>query len=497
MPDSVPRAEGSVAVVDIGSNSIRLVVYDRQHRAAVTLFNEKVLCGLGRGIAKTNRLNPEGVKLARENLVRFTRLAKAMGVARIDLLATAAVREAEDGAAFKDEIEALTGRSIRVLNGLEEGRLSALGVIAGFPGADGLMGDLGGGSLELVEVSGGQPGHSVTLPLGPFKLMETCGTNGDEIAREVDKRLGEVEWLADAEGAGTFFAVGGAWRNLARIDIEQRRYPLHVVHGYAMSRAEVQKMAAVMGRQSKRSLARIKGITKARLEILPVAAIVLSRVVDRLRGAEVRFSAFGLREGHAFDMLPVDEQALDPLLITCAEIAQRDARFDHMGDPLMTWTDPLFPEESAEARRLRQASCLLSDIAWREHPDYRPDQALYRILHFPFIGLSHAGRAFLGLAAYSRYGGRVDSPAFKPYRDLLSAQERRDARVLGLAQRLAYQLSGATREILAQCALRIDDGRELHLILPEDGTIPVGEAVDRRLLALAEAMEGKAYVIGG
>ena len=484
-------------MIDIGSNSIRLVAYDRPDRGAVTLFNEKVLCGLGRGLAKTGRLNPEGVALARDNLVRFTRLAHAMGVARIDLLATAAVRDAEDGPDFKAEMEALCGHPIQVLSGQEEGRLSALGVVAGIPDAHGVMGDLGGGSMELVELIEGRPGRSATLPLGPFKMMETFGADQSKIAREVTRRLGEVDWLDAVRGAGDFYAVGGAWRNLARIDMAQRKYPLRVIHGYAMRRGEINRLAAVIGRQSKRSLSRIRGVTKARLEILPTAAVILDEVVRSLACAEVRFSAHGLREGHVFDLLGPNDRALDPLIIACAEIARRDARFDHLGDPLMRWTDPLFPGQSSDERRLRQASCLLSDIAWREHPDYRPRQALLRILDFPFAGLSHAGRVFLGLAAYTRYGGRIENPEFSPYRPLLSSEKRAKARVLGLAQRLAYRVSGATREVLALCALRLDEKRNLHLILPQDGSVPVGDAVVRRLDALAEALEAKAAVIGG
>ncbi len=496
-PEPIPTRAGTLAVVDIGSNSIRLVVYDRHRGGAAPMFNEKVLCGLGRGMAKTGQLNPDGVKLARDNLVRFTRLAHALGVERIDLLATAAVREAEDGPAFSAEVEALTGHPVRVLSGQEEARLSALGVVAGFTDPHGIVGDLGGGSLELVELTHGRPGRSISLPLGPLKLIESCGGKEADIAREVDRQLGEVDWLKQVHGTGTFFAVGGAWRNLARINIDQRRYPLHVIHGYHMRRDEIDRLSAVIGRQSKRSLSRIKGVTKARLEILPTASVVLSRVVRILGCDEVRFSAFGLREGYAFDLLPAAEQELDPLLTACTAIARRDVRFDDMGEPLMAWTDPLFPREPAAARRLRYASCLLSDIAWREHPDYRSSQALIRILHYPFTGLSHVERVCLGLAAYVRYGDSADNADFKPYQSQLSAEDYRAVLILGLAQRLAYQLSGASREVLAQCALRLDDERGLQLVLPKDGTVPVGEAAERRLVALAEALETKAYVIGG
>lgn len=496
-----PGGGGPLAVIDIGSNSIRLVVYSGLVRGALTLFNEKVLCGLGRGLAQTGRLNPDGVVLARQNLVRFTRLAAAMGVGRIDLLATAAVREAEDGPAFAAEVEQLTGLPVAVLSGEEEGRLSALGVVAGLPGASGVMGDLGGGSLELVELTDGGVGRSSTLPLGPFNLMARHGADTAAMVRTVDETLKADGWLdaGKKHKERTLYAVGGAWRNLARIHIEQTRYPLNVVHGYTMRRGEVGDLARVMSGLSKRSLARIKGVTKQRLETLPTAASVLQQVIRVLGCREVHFSAFGLREGHVFDLMPAAEQARDPLLAVSAEMARREARFGHMGDVMLAWTDPLFENESAAEQRLRHASCLLSDIAWREHPSYRAPQALYRILHYPFIGLGHRERIFLGYAVYLRYsgpGGR-GGEAVAPYVGVLSAAEQARAEILGLAQRLAYRVSGATRAVLEQTRLALGDNGTLQLALPDDGSVPGGEAVERRLAALADALGRKPLIVEG
>ncbi len=157
----------SVAVVDIGSNSLRLVVYDGVRRAARIMLNEKVLCGLGRGLSETGRLNQEGVEQARVNLQRFVSLARAIGVSRLDVLATAAVRDADDGREFAAEIERRFGVRVRILAGAEEGRYSALGVLSGIPDAQGFAGDLGGGSVELVPVAKGRAGAGATLPIGP------------------------------------------------------------------------------------------------------------------------------------------------------------------------------------------------------------------------------------------------------------------------------------------------------------------------------------------
>jgi len=489
--------DGLIAVVDIGSNSIRLVVFDARGRALWPIFNEKVLCGLGRDLAVTGALNPEGVGLALTNLVRFTRVAAAMGVGRIDLLATAAVREACDGAVFVAEVERITGHKVRVLDGQTEARLSALGVLAGFPDAEGVMGDLGGGSLELVELVNGGTGRAMTLPLGPFQLMATSGGNAGAMRKEVDHQLEAAGWLDSdrtGDGVGTFYPVGGAWRTLARIHIAQSNYPLHVVHGYTISRRDVDSLVQVISRLGQRSLARIQGVTRRRLETLPAAAVVLSRVLRRLGCKAVSFSAFGLREGHVYDSLSAARQEEDPLLAAAADIAAREARFAPMGDALFEWTAPLFAEGPRGCRRLQHASCLLSDIAWREHPDYRASQALQRVLYFPFSGVTHAERVFIAYASFIRYGGAQRAKEVLPFLRLLPEEMAEAARVLGLAQRLAYRVSGATRTLLVRCRLTYGNG-ELCLMLPGDGSAPGGEAVERRLENLAEALGASYWMI--
>ena len=494
---SSPAAGQPVAVVDIGSNTIRLVVYSGLDRAAVRIFNERVFCALGRDLSATGRLNPDGVELAQQNLVRFTRLARAMGIRRIDFLATAAVREAKDGAEFAVEVERLCGQPVQVLSSREEARLSALGVIAGFPRVTGLMGDMGGGSLELVELSEGRIGRSITLPLGPFRLMELYGEDRKAMTREIEKRLEATPWFGvpvDANGGRSFYAVGGAWRNLARIHLEQSRYPLHVTRGYAMTFDQVRDIERAVRGAPRWPLAQVAGVSKPRAEVLPAAALVLRRTMRMLACPDVTFSAFGLRDGHIFDLMTPEEQAKDPLLAMCEDIARRETRFDRMGAQLTAWTDPLFPNQSPAARRLREASCLMSDIAWREDSDHRDWQALDGILYYPFAGVTHPERIFLGMTGYIRQGGDVGSDELAPFRRLLSPEVARDARILGLAQRLAYRVSGATAAILQSCRLSYD-GSVLSLELPKEGSAPGGDAVERRLKALAQALDAKSWTI--
>jgi exopolyphosphatase/guanosine-5'-triphosphate,3'-diphosphate pyrophosphatase len=474
-----------VAVVDIGSNSIRLVVFDGVKRAPATVFNEKVLCGLGRGLQASGRLSPEGVALAVPNLVRFTSLARAMGVGRIDLIATAAVREASDGEQFRETVERLCGHHMRVLSGEEEAELSALGVIAGNPRADGVMGDLGGGSLELVEVNGGKLGRSTTLPLGPLRLMEVCADDRQKARRMIDKVLDKVTWLTEGKGRN-FYPVGGTWRNLARLHIEQHRYPLHAIHGHTIPLDEAVTLTRSISRLGKSSLSDYQNVSRRRRETLPMGSLVLSRLLRKMQCKQVTFSTYGLREGYLFNQLPEAARREDPLLSAAEEIAERESRFGGLGESLMAWCDVLFPDENEEERRLRLTACHLSDLAWREHPDFRAIQALRRILQCPLVGIDHPGRAFVAYSVFLRYGESPGAKEAAQAARLLSERWQKRAVLLGAAMRLSYRVSAATRWVLDHSGLRID-GKVLELKLPNDGSVPDGEAVQRRFKTLAQA----------
>ncbi len=482
-----PRSHQSrTAIVDIGSNSIRLVVFDRVARAPLLLFNEKVLCGLGRGLDESGRLNEAGVDSALVNLARFVRLAKAMGVARLDLLATAAVRDAKNGPEFATAVRRRCGVPVRVLSGSEEAKFSALGVVSGIAEADGMMGDLGGGSLELVGLDRGRLGAHVTLPLGPLRVGEAALGEREQARQLIDIHLESVPWLGDLRGRN-FYPVGGAWRSLARIHMDQTGHPLHIIQQYRIDRRQAEDLLRVMARLGRRSLAAISGLPRRRVDTLPFAALLLERLLRIARPEAVIFSAFGLREGYLFHQLSPSLRRQDPLLAAAGELADRDGRFGPMGDILQTWTAPLFTSETAAEHRLRRAVCLLSDIAWRDHPDYRAEQAFTRILRLPIGGIHHDERVFGAAAVAVRYAGTLDPVAGETVLRMIDEPTVARALALGLALRLAYSLSGATPKLLGQTALRLA-GERLTLVLPKNGSIMYGEAVGRRLEALGRAL---------
>ncbi|MDH3472877.1 MAG: Ppx/GppA family phosphatase [Rhodospirillales bacterium] len=478
-----------MAVIDIGSNSVRLVVFDGLRRAFFPLFNEKVICGLGRELTQTGRLSEDAVWSALVNVVRFTAMARAMKVAELHLLGTAAARDASNGPEFIAEVERRCGHPVRLLSGAEEARISALGVLAAFPDAEGFMGDLGGGSLELVRLGDGRLQDFATLALGPLRVIDSEKGKLVVPVEEIDRQLAEIDWLDTVEGRG-FYAVGGAWRNLARIHMDQNAYPLHVLHGYTMSADEAIGFCQVVAGLGRRSMGRMTGVSRRRAETLPYSALLLGRVLRRCRPKQVVLSAYGLREGFFFERLPSKEQSKDPLVTAARDFAKREGRFGDCGAAFARWIAPLFDEDKAAEKRLRLVACHLSDFAWREHPDYRAAQAMHRILHYPFVGIDHPGRAFVACAVFVRYGGEPDAPVAKPVVSLLRPRSARRARLVGMALRLAYTLSAGAPSLLATTGLQVADGG-LWLDLSGDGSVPVGEVVERRFAAVAEAADLK------
>ena len=479
----VPRC----AVVDLGSNSVRLVVYEGACRNPVAIFNEKAVLRLGRGLQATGRLNEEGMGQALTVLHRYHSVARAMGAAPFEILATAAVRDARNGADFVAGLQSrMPGVPIRILSGQQEAEYSAEGVLCGIPTADGILADVGGGSLELVRLNRGARGVSHTLSLGAIRLAERAG--GDPVrARAIaEADLATVPWLA--EGANCdLYLVGGAWRALARIHMAQTGYPLQMVHHYTIGREEARDLTGVIAGAGRRALERLPGLSRRRIDDLPYAAVVLRRVLRATAARRVVFSASGLREGWFMQRMPDAIRVEDPLLAAGHEFAARLGRDPKLPPALFNWTDPLFPAELSEARRLREAACWMSDIGSHDHPEFRAEQAFLRVLRQPGIGLDHHARAFLALAIAMRYEVDTEAPFLRPARLLLDVSSTHRAEVLGVALRLAYTLSAGTLDLLAGTGLRLA-GSRLILRLEEDSGVFAGESVMRRLDRLAQAV---------
>ena len=487
-----------VAVVDIGSNSVRLVVYDGLRRSPTPVFNEKLLCGLGKGVALTGRLDSEGMVRALAALRRFRAVAKQIGARQIYALATAAAREAGNGEDFIDEAEAALGASIDVLTGKEEARYAAMGVMAGIPGADGIAGDLGGGSLELIDIADGKIRDGVTLPIGPLRLIDLSGGSIAEASRIIDEHLDNAPVIARLKGR-SFYAVGGTWRNLARLHMAQNGYPLHVLHGYQFGRDQARSVAELVAHLSPTSFRDIKTISKNRSDTMPYGALVLERLLHRAAAKDVVVSVYGVREGLLYAKLPSRKRKLDALLASCWDFARRYSRSPEHELELCDWTDQLFGAgllaETGEQRRLRHAACLLADVGWRAHPDYRAERSLSMISQAAFVGIDHPGRVFLALCIYFRYEGADGEGLSKTFARLIDEDNLARARLLSNVFRLAYILSAAMPGMLPRLQLALGEGKTLTLRFPKKLRDLIGERVEKRLSSLADELGRSGRII--
>jgi exopolyphosphatase/guanosine-5'-triphosphate,3'-diphosphate pyrophosphatase len=488
-PISATTRNSDAAVIDIGSNSVRLVVYALEGRSIWTIYNEKVLAGLGRDLAATGRLSPEGAATALAAIRRFRAVLDAARPAEVFVAATAAVREAVDGAAFVRQVKQEAGFQVRVLSGEEEARYAALGVLAGAPDADGVVGDLGGASLELVRLTPSGAGEGVTLPLGPFSLGPF---DPDRVRQAAQRGLAPV---AEAFACDTFHAVGGAWRNLALLHMRMSDYPLHVVHQYEISRGEALDAVRVIARQSKRSLEAIPGMSKKRSETLPYAALLLEALIEQLRVSRVAISAYGVREGLLFEAMPPRVRGLDPLVEGAAALGARQGAAEDLGAALETWLAPAFATLPSvfgpNDRRLTAAACRLAELGARLHPDHRADLVFEQVLRAPLAGQTHAERCFLATSAYARHTSSFDPPERSTLGRLLSSERLHRARVLGAAVRLGCDLSGRNASLLAHAKLRLSDQ---GVVLSADkgwADMLLGEQTARRAKTLADLLGRK------
>jgi exopolyphosphatase/guanosine-5'-triphosphate,3'-diphosphate pyrophosphatase len=480
-----------VAIVDIGSNSVRLVGYESLTRAPTPTFNEKVLCGLGRGVATSGMLPEDSVAKALTSLQRFRLLCRIMEIRDVRALATAAVRDAGNGAEFLERAERAIGCPIELLSGVREARLAALGVVSSIRAPDGVVGDLGGGSLELTEIRQGQISGGVTLPLGGLSLMDVSERSPKKAARIAREALAKVPSLEQLAGR-TFYAVGGTWRALARLHMRQRQYPMHVMHNYVIPSRDAIEFAKLVERIEADALSSIESVSSARRPLLAYGAAVLEEIIRQAAPREIVISALGVREGLLYESLSPEDQATDPLIVAASEYNRLRSRAPAHAEELFAWTSAFFDEshleETPEEKRLRRAACLLSDIAWRAHPDYRAEQSHEMISNATFIGLDHPSRAYLALSASYRHVAS-DSELGPVSRSLVSPRQLDRARILGSAMRVAYILSAAMPGVLPRAPMTAQKGRVV-LTLPTDLAPLNSDRLQSRLKQFARVIGG-------
>ncbi len=480
--DDHPRT----GIIDIGSNSIRLVVYQGPARLPAIRFNEKVLAGLGRGLAATGAIEKSALKTARIALARFAAIAREMECTVVRTVATAAVRDARNGSDLIAAAEHL-GLTVETLSGEQEASAAGYGVLSAIPEADGIVGDLGGGSLELVRIRSGKIEDRVSFPLGVLRIGDMRAKRGKVLERHVARLVREAGW--DQRGQGLpLFLVGGSWRALARLDMELSDYPLPIIHQYSMTAATITRLSRTIPQLSKPRLKAIPGLSSGRTATLADAAALLGVLMRQLGSRTTVVSSYGLREGLLYEQLNTATRALDPLIVAAREEGRLLGRFPEHGDLLDRWIAPLFVNEPPATARLRHAACLLADVGWRANPEFRAERGVEIALHGNWVAIDAPGRGMLAQALYASLGG--DLTAADPIGRLASPAAIKSATAWGLAMRLGQRMSGGLAGPLKRSRLT-DDGTALTLTLLPDDRGLYGEAVERRHAALAAALGRK------
>ena len=487
---SADRSRRPVAIVDIGSNSVRLVTYDSLDRAPIPSFNEKSLCALGNGVFTTGKLSKPGMDRALVALKRFRLLIDVMGIEDVHVIATAAARDASNGPEFLDAArDALGGATVTLLSGQREAKLSAFGVISGVHEPDGVVGDLGGGSLELIEVGGGTVGEGISLPLGGLALMDASNRSPKAASKIVRDAFAKCDAL-DALAGRTFYAVGGTWRSLAKLHMGQRNYSLMVMHGYAIPSREAADLADLVERVDTDSFLAIESVNAARRPLLAYGAVVLDELIRRAKPKDIVISTYGVREGLLYEALDPLRRTDDPIIVAARKLNHLLARSPGYAEELVAWTSNFLASaglaETPAERRLREAACYLSEVNWRAHPDYRGVQSFNLVSSAILPGVDHAGRAFLSLVATLRYVG-FDEEIALPIRSLMPAPMIERASVIGATLRIASVLAAGMHGVLPVTPLSMSKGK-IVLTLPPAMADLASERVQSRLKGLGKLL---------
>lgn len=489
MPITYPTAsadhpKGLIAIIDIGSNSVRMVVYHALKRVPLPVFNEKYMCALGKGLARTKKLNPDGVRAAEIAIARFLMMAQRLNVDSLDIIATAAVRDADNGAEFVKRLEKLHGIRINVISGAREAELAAQGVLASFHEPLGLSADLGGGSMELAVIERSVIGQRASLTLGNLRLLDATDGKVSAMEATIKRELKSLDWLATSLPE-CIYGIGGGFRALAKLHMRKTRYPLNIVHGFEMSRRVIAQLTEKLLSMKAGEIAALPGMSPKRATTIIPTALVLQQLMQVTHAPKMIASVSGIREGFFYELLNERQRKDDALLASAADLAALIGRHGSYGTELFQWMSPLFPNEPIAWARLRKALCKLSELAWTIDPNFRAEWAYMRILQSQLKGMDHKERIMLALALYHRY-----QPKWKGERDelkLLDDRERQWARCVGMAAGLAFQLSGGRAGNLYHAKLTWHDA-QVSLALDAEASPLRTETVEKRVLGLGEAL---------
>ncbi|WP_295524756.1 exopolyphosphatase [Novosphingobium sp. Chol11] len=490
--DRTSPHEPTRAIIDIGSNTVRLVIYGGPIRAPEVLHNEKITARLGKGVAETGMLAERAMAAALSSLARYHTLLRLERIGQVDVVATAAVRDAGNGPEFLRAVQDL-GLEPRLLSGEEEAITSAHGVMGAFPGARGVVGDLGGGSLELVDVDAPSCRHGISMPLGSLNLPAMRANGERAFAQRINKAVKKAAWQA-APGSALYL-VGGSLRAFARYAIHATDWPIDDPHGFEIAPEEAFKIARGLARKKPDTMLPLVGVANARLASLPDTGALLAILIRTLQPGRLIFSSWGLREGILWQSMPPALQAQDPLVAGATAFAAEYSVSAATAGMVADWIGAAVKmacaaENEQTDHGIRLAAIMLCLASTKVEPNLRGDLARDWALRKRWIGADARARVALAAAMGANTGSLGLSPELTA---LISPAQLREAHAVGLATRLCRRFSSCTLEGLSGSSLTAERGLLLLCVRPAIAAL-VNEGVERDLKALAAHLALKAEV---
>jgi exopolyphosphatase / guanosine-5'-triphosphate,3'-diphosphate pyrophosphatase len=454
-----PRSGASelLGVIDIGSNTARFVAFEVASATVRAVYEAKDVPRLGLAPGPDGRLSDEAITRGIATVRRFSAAVEALGVPKTLGVATSAVRDAPNGPDFVRDVERATGVTLRILSGTEEARYGYLGVASAWELKDDIVLDLGGGSLQLVEVRSGALRNSVSLPLGVLRLSQRFFDHDPPKRREWDELREHVRStltsVLEAFGGNTYrlVGIGGTLRSLARASIELREYPLRRVHGYSLYDHDLEALSELLGEMPAAKRRAVPGIGGDRADVVLAGFVVLEELLRAVKVDRILVSGTGIREGIALEAiaakLPVTAEVLSE---RSAEAAARSFAFriDHgreVAEAALALFDVLAPLHKAgpsEARALRVA-------AWMHDAGIAVDlwnhahHSAYLIQNYPIWGLDQREVLMASMVTYLHEGDSAPSEWKKGFLPIIRPSDLEMASRLGAILELAELVSPA------------------------------------------------------
>jgi exopolyphosphatase / guanosine-5'-triphosphate,3'-diphosphate pyrophosphatase len=494
------RPGGQIGVIDVGSNTARFVVFEASQAGTVrAVYEAKEVPRLGLGTGPDGRLADEAIHRGVAGLRRFARLVRSLGVSKTLAVATSAVRDAPNGPDFVRAVARSTGLLLRTISGVEEARYAYLGVASAWELRNDVVCDLGGGSLQLVEVHRGTLRNSVSLPLGVLRLSQRFFDHDppkrrewEELRDHVRETLESTFEAFQSESRG-LYAVGGTVRSLARAAIDFREWPIGRVHGYPLFDHDVEALGELLGEMPADKRRAIPGIGSDRADVVLAGIVVLKELLRVTRAEQIYVSGTGIREGIALEAVGAKLPAKAVQLAERSVAAAAESfRFDlehgrEVADAAVGLFEQLAEHQgwgASEELAVRVASGMhdagTAIDLWRH-----AHHSAYLIQNYPIQGLNQREILLASMAAYLHEGGPLPSEWKKEFQPVISADDLDLARQLGAVVGLA-ELVSAFRPRFSTSG----DGRTIGLAFsPPSGTATPGKLGERAAKILERAFD--------